>query len=196
MAFALHSRIPAAARFILPLLWFFIGCDESLPPRLPDPNPLVVDVSVTNRLVNVEGGVVVGDGGMIEVSVLNVYSDVLQDSAAVNIECQIWLADAPDSMGRLTISASSLSNPALLSRGILTLLPRGAAYFDKQWDYTTEAGTPFWNLIPLHAMYDSQGEYLLSSPVEMIMMLKVRVFKPVPEYTLGPRSFTMQFKVR
>jgi hypothetical protein len=172
------------------------GCDESLPPRLPDPNAISVDAKIFSGRITVERGVVTGNAGVIEASVTNIYTEVLQETAAVNIRCRIWLADHPDSAGIATIDVSSLTNSRLIQGGMLTLLPHATALFDKHWEYTTPGGTPFWDLIPLKDTSDTQGAFQLSAPVEVVMSDTLRVFKPLPDYTIGPHSFTLQFEVR
>ncbi len=194
LAYALRSDRAG----ILPILLTLIaaGCDESLPPRLDNPNAISAGVSIISGLVTVQSGVVGGNAGLIEASVTNIYTEVLQDTPAVNIRCRIWLADYPDSSGLAIIDVSSLTNPRLLQNGMLTILPRSAILFDKHWNYQTTGGTPFWNLLPLRDMTDMQGPYKLSAPVTVMMTDTVRVFKPLPDYVLGPQSFTLQFEVR
>lgn len=172
------------------------GCDESLPPRLPDPNAISVDAKIINGRIFVINGVAGGNAGVIEASVTNIYTEVLQDTAAVAVRCRIWLADRPDSAGVATIDVSSLTDSRMIQGGMLTILPHATALFDKHWDYTTPGGTPFWDLIPLKDTSDSKGPFRLSAPLEVMMSDTVRVFKPVPDYTLGPRPFTLQFEVR
>ena len=172
------------------------GCDESLPPRLADPNAISVAVNILNGRVLVQKGVVSGGAGAVEASVKNIYTEVLQDSAAVNIRCRIWLADNPDSAGVAVMDVSSLTDARLMQGALLTIVPGATASFVKQWNYTAPGGTPFWDLIPLKDTSDNQGPFQLSAPVEVIMSDTVRVFKPVPDYTIGPHSFTLQFEVR
>jgi hypothetical protein len=172
------------------------GCDESLPPRLPDPNAISADMKILGGRIIVSGGQVGGNGGLIEASVTNIYTEVLQDTVAINIRCGIWLAVRPDSVGRAVLDASSLTTPNLIQNGMLTLLPRATALFESRWDYTTLGGTPFWNLIPLKDTSDLQGPFKLSAPVEVVMYDTIRIFKPVPDYIVGPRSATVQFEVR
>jgi len=141
-------------------------------------------------------GQVSGTAGTIEASVSNVYTEVLQDTAAVNIRCRIWLAGVPDSAGVATIDASALTTSRQLQNGVLTLLPHETAFFDRQWDYATAGGTPFWDLIPLKDTSDSHGPYKLSAPVDVMMTDTLRIFKPIPDYVIGPISATLQFEVR
>jgi hypothetical protein len=181
---------------LLIAVWTVAGCDESLPPRLEDPNAISVDAKIFTGRITVQGGVVGGNAGVIEASVSNIYTEVLQDTPTVNIRCRIWLADYPDSAGTATIDISSLTNPKLIQNGMLTLLPHASAQFDKHWDYRSKAGTPFWSMLQLKDTADTQGPYRLSEPVEVLMSDTVRIFKELPDYTLGPRSFTLQFEVR
>jgi hypothetical protein len=95
-----------------------------------------------------------------------------------------------------TIDISSLTKPSLIQGGMLTLLPHSTALFDKHWDFRSAAGTPFREFLPLKDTADQAGPYKLSQPVEVILTDTVRVFKPVPDYTPGPRSYTLQFEVR
>jgi hypothetical protein len=172
------------------------GCDESLPPRLQDPNAISVSVIIAGGTISVTDDVVGGNGGLIEASVGNIYTEVLQDTAAINIRCRIWLANFPDSVGIATIDASSLTTPHLISNEMITILPHTVANFEKHWDYRTRGGTPFWSLIPLKQMTDSQGPYRISDPVEVRMSDTVRIFKSLPDYTTGPSSFSVQFEIR
>jgi hypothetical protein len=172
------------------------GCDETLPPRLTDPNPISVAAKILSGRVIVQRGVVSGNAGVIEVSVTNTYTEVLQDTAAVNIRCRIWLAGHPDSAGAATIDISSLTEARFVQGGNLTLVPGAIAVFDKHWDYTTPGGTPFWDLIPLKDTSDAHGLFRLSAPVEVVMSDTLRLFRPVPDFTIGPHSFTLQFEVR
>ncbi len=198
MAYVLRSDLrrllPPAV--MLAALSMIAGCEESLPPRLEDPNAIAVDVKLFGGLITVRGGVPGGNAGAIEASVMNIYSEVLQDTPAVNIRCRIWLADYPDSAGVATIDISSLATPGLVQNGVLTILPHATALFEKRWDYTSRAGTPFWNILPLKDTTDSQGPFKLSAPVEVMMSDTVRVFKELPDYTQGPRAYTLQFEVR
>jgi len=178
------------------LAFGFVGCDESLPPRLTDPNAIGLGVRIIPGLITVQGGVVGGNAGLIEASVSNIYTEVLQDTPAVNIRCRIWLADFPDSVGLATFDISSLTDKRFLQGGMLTILPHATAFFDKSWDYTTLGGTPFWSMLPLQDRTDAQGPYKLSIPVQVVMSDTLRVFKPVPDYTIGPQSYTIQFQIR
>jgi hypothetical protein len=181
---------------LLIAVWTIAGCDESLPPRLADPNAIVVDVKIFSGRITVQGGVPTGNAGVIEASVKNIYTEVLQDTPAVDIRCRIWLAEYPGSVGVAAIDVSSLTKPSLLQGGMLTILPGTSAMFDKHWGYTSAGGAPFWDFLPLKDTADNQGPYRLSQPVEVIMTDTVRVFRELPAYTLGPRSCTLQFEVR
>jgi len=196
LASGLRSDLPHIAAGLALLACLAGGCDESLPPRLADPNAISVSVTIAGGRVTVTNGVAGGNGGIIDASVSNIYTEVLQDTAAVNIRCRIWLASVPDSTGVATIDASALTTPRLIQNGMLTILPHQAALFEKSWDYTTTGGTPFWNLIPLKDTSDTQGPFRISAPVEVIMTDTVRIFKPVPDYTLAPVSSILQFEVR
>jgi len=172
------------------------GCDESLPPRLADPDAISVAARMLPGRVLVNGGVVSGTAGTIEVSVSNVYTEVLQDTAAVNIRCSVWLASVPESVEIVTLDASSLAIGRQLQGGVLTLLPHETAFFDKLGNFTTMGGTPFWTLIPLKDTSDNRGPYKLSAPVQVFMADTVRIFKPIPDRTLEPMSYILQFQVR
>ena len=171
------------------------GCNESLPPRLADPNAISVSAAIEDGPVTVFSGTILGDGGAIDATVTNVYTEVLQDSVAVDIRCRIWLADVPDSDGVAALDASTLTNPRLIQNGMLTLLPRDVATFHQRWTYTTRGGTPFWSLIPLKDTANMRGPFKISAPVEVLMTDTVRVFRPVPEYVVGPVSRIVQFEV-
>ncbi|HTR98299.1 MAG TPA: hypothetical protein VML00_01035 [Bacteroidota bacterium] len=191
-----HSEVRRLAAGLALIAGVAAGCDESLPPRLADPNAIAVSVKMGGGQVTVTNGVVGGNGGGIEASVSNIYTEVLQDTAAVNIRCRIWLASVPDSPGVAVIGASELVTPGLMRGGMLTILPHQTALFDKRWDFTTTGGTPFWKLIPLKDTSDRQGPFKLSDPVEVLMWDTVRIFTPVPDYVLGPASAVIQFEVR
>jgi hypothetical protein len=177
------------------LFLMLMGCDESLPPRLPDPNPFSVNAAITPGRVVVRGDFVGGTAGDINVSVTNVYTEVLQDTAAVAIRCRIWLADYPDSAGVVTIDASSLTDQSLMRGEVLTLLPQATALFNKRWNYTTAGGTPFWNMLQLRSVSSFMGPYMLSDSVKVLMTDTVRLFKPVPAYILGPVLCMLQFEI-
>jgi hypothetical protein len=172
------------------------GCDESLPPRLADPNTITADAHIVSGLITVQGGVPGGNAGVIEASVRNIYTEVLQDTPAVDIRCHIWLADYPDSAGEAVIDVSSLTQPSLIQGGMLTILPGSSVLFEKHWDYRSPGGTPFWEFIPLKDTADRAGPYKLSQPMNVIMTVTMRVFRDLPAYTLGPRFSTLQFEVR
>jgi len=178
------------------LLFTACGCDESLPPRLADPNAISVNVRLFSGRVTVQNGVAGGNASLVEASVTNIYTEVLQDTQAVNVRCRLWLADFPDSAGITTIGITSLTDPRFLQGNVLTLLPHSTALFDKYGDFTTLNGTPFWNMLTLKDTSDMQGPYKLSDPVQVAMSDTVRIFKAVPDYILSPRYYTIQFEIR
>lgn len=172
------------------------GCDESLPPRLPDPNAISVSVTLKGGTVLVSGGTALTDMETVRATVTNVYSEVLQDTVAVNIRCRISLGAVPDSTALVTLDASALATPGAVQNGVLTLLPGGDAVFQSGWNYKTSGGTPFWTLVPLKDTSDALGRFKISGPVEILMTDTARIFKPIPDYTFGPVPTIVVFEVR
>lgn len=181
MALTVPFGITARCIGIL-LACMMISCDETLPPReLP---PTVLRGSLT--VLGAGGMVLIRDSsttaprgpGALEVRVVNVYNEVLQDSAGILARIEIWMKNAPEKRSTVNLTESTLATTGIVRRGIATLAPDSTAILSSQWSHRTDDGTPYWDLVPTTPAFTRSGEpYCQSDTITFVVRGWARIFK-------------------
>jgi hypothetical protein len=191
LVFKWSSRVLATVICVL----FASGCDESLPPRSDPQNFLQASVASPYDYATFKDSSILPPSGKIVASLKNLYDDVLEKEADIQVTINIWMADAPQNRRTLRLTAYSLSHPAL-NGNQLTLLPRDSAQFVAVWNQCTDSGIPFWSLVPKTWGELPGGErFQQSAPIEFVAQASIRVFKNVQPRVSPPTHFRIIFQL-
>jgi hypothetical protein len=187
--------LPAAVALLF--VAFMGGCDESLPPRIPPPTVLRQSLNVLlPTSIGVHDSLPAGLGGAFEARVLNLYDDVLQDTARVRLTLEIFFDDDPTQRAHVQADEADVTTWRLLQRGVLTMGVDTAVVIQKQWSHRTDAGVPFWSLVTLTPMVTLGGTpYLQSDPVRLTIQGTVQVFKVIQPLVIPPQKVELLYKI-
>jgi hypothetical protein len=178
---------------LLPLL---AGCDESLPPRDATLPTLRGECSIPDTFVVLHGSEVSGAKGAFESVVVNMFDEVLQDTAFIQVDYTVRLEQYPDSIATLRAGRGDVLTLSAMTGQIVTLRPGVPFKVQKIWNHATDNGTPFWMMATLHKKLNSRGEtYYDSDPVPLMVTCTIRTFKHVPEIPFGPVRIAVQYSV-
>ncbi len=173
------------------------GCDESLPPRLTDPNALQIETYVSAATGVVQQGVLVS-GGEIFVRFENTYTEVLQDSVQISVACDVRLDDYPEAAAHFVFGQETLEDRSVVSGSLLTLPPGKISILAYRMSETTAGGKPFWHLVPLVPVYDTLHggvKYLQSIVLGLTVEGSIQIFKKLPAYPFPRTTVMIQYQV-
>ena len=191
MAYKRSSSILAVVSWVL----IASGCDESLPPRTDPVNILQPSLTAPYDVIEMQDGIPIRSAGSFTPSLKNVYSEVLQKEADIQVTINVWLEKNPEAHRTIRLTAASLAYP-VLSGGLITLLPRDSARFVGWWDQRTDDGMPFWSFVPLTTKVGSNGEpYQDSDPIEFVAQVSIQIFKNVQPRTSPPIHYTSTYRL-
>ncbi len=180
------------------LLFISLSCDESLPPRETPPVAFRADYEVLffGPYVTIRNGAPTGTAGAFQISVTNVYDDVLQDSATVQVFLEVWIKDQPAAHTIVSADAGNLKTAQLTGHGLITLEPSTPAVLLKQWSHRTQDSIPFWDYVTTHpAMTTSGIPFCQSDVVNLVTRGTVRLFKYAPALTLPEKEFQVVYQI-
>jgi hypothetical protein len=174
-----------------PIIWTIaasmtvISCDESLPPRLEDPNTLVFVAKLESGTCIIDSTGVYG-AGAVDIQCTNTYYEVLQDSEHIAVQLTMWLVEHPEASAQVFFSADALRDSTLISKGFLTLIPGRPAELYHQWNQKTSLGRDFYSYLRLTLKFNPlRGiSWLESDTTTMAMQGSVQFFRKVPPYTI------------
>jgi hypothetical protein len=185
-------------------IWILImlgmaSCDESLPPRDEPEDYLDTRMNVLGGRVAFQIGETSPsmENGAFFITMKNLYSEVLQESAFVLVETEVYLKDRPNEKAIVRADERHLMNKTTIIRGRLaTLAPDSVATWQRQWEHKTEYGKPFWDFSPLTIGYTKSGKkYYDSEELHFVARSKARLFKQAPmEQTLGI-EFALAYRI-
>ena len=186
--------------YLLPalLLVMSLSCDESLPPRETPPEALRADYEVLyfGPYVTINKGAPTGTAGAFQISVANIYNDVLQDSATVEVSLDVWIKDQPAAHTIVTADAGNLRTGQLAGHGLITLEPGTPAVLLKQWSHRTQDSIPFWDYVTTHRAMTTGGvPFCESDTVDIVSQGTVRLFKYAPALTLQQKEFKVVYQI-
>ena len=173
------------------------GCgDESLPPRDEPAQVLSTMWRVTGPLVLVTGTTPYPDQGAFDIQARNVYSEVLQDSAGIRLDLDVWLKSDSTQRGVVRGTAANLWTTWLLRNGLLTLGPDSTARIFTQWSHRTNTNIPFWTLVPLGERTNARGvPFLQSDTVVYVARGSVQFFKNLATQFIDPFEFKLVYQI-
>jgi hypothetical protein len=180
---AIPSIRPGTARIIgVILVCTMLSCDESLPPREVPPTVLQGSLTVigAGQMVLIRDSTTTAPRGpgALEVRVVNVYNEVLQDSAGLLARIEIWMKNAPGNRTTVELTESTLASGVVLRGGIATLEPNTPGILSSQWSHRTDDGTPYWDLVPTYPASTRGGEpYCQSDTITFVVRGLARIFK-------------------
>jgi hypothetical protein len=187
LGFASHFERyrPGAIYWLIAASLTITSCDESLPPRLEDPNTLVFAVKLESGACSIDSTGVYG-AGAIDIQCTNTYYEVLQDSEHITVQLDMWLVEHPEANAHVSFYAEALRDSTLISRGLLTLVPHHPAELYHQWNHKTSAGRDFYSFLQLTLRFNPlRGvSWLESDTTTLAMQGSVQIFKKVPPYTI------------
>jgi hypothetical protein len=163
---------PAARACALLLAFSTLSCEESLPPRETMPVVLKGDVNIFTLagIIYVREGSPLGNNGATEYLATNVYDEVLDDSATVDIDLDISLKSDPSVWGTARMTAGAITTPGIIRSGHLTLRPGVTMRFFQAWPHRASDGSAFWEHVPLFPGATNAGEpYCESGPVTLVV---------------------------
>jgi hypothetical protein len=173
-----------------------ISCDESLPPRLEDPNSLVFGVKLESGACVIDSTGAYG-AGAVDIQCTNTYYEVLQDSEHIKVQLDIWLVEHPEANAHVSFYAEALRDSTLISKGLLTLVPHHPAELYHQWNHKTSLGRDFYSYLHLTLKFNPlKGIYWLESDTTtMAMQGSVQFFKKVPPYTIPLTKSSVVYEI-
>jgi hypothetical protein len=180
------------------LVFLSLSCEESLPPQQEPPVALRANLQVLafGPYVSIRNGAPTGTSGAFEVTVTNIYDDVLQDSATVEVTLEVWLKDRPEIRTVVQADVGNLTTDSLVLGNIMTLEPNSTAIVLKQWNHRTQESIPFWDYVPTYLTYSTGGiPFCLSDPVHFVVRGSVRLFKYAPPLTLPDQEFSLVYQI-
>ena len=189
------------------MLFSISSCEESLPPRVDPPTVLLSSLEMIGTpLIVVRDSLPIGTQGAFEARVLNVYDEVLQDSARIRLTLEVTLPELSKfkvfagSQGeqKATVRAGeeSLVNSNLLWRGYLTVGVDTAVILRKLWNHRTDDGVPFWSLVNLHPGATNSGElFCQSDTLTLTVKGSVQVFNIVQPQVFPDMHIRIVYKV-
>ena len=192
-----NKIIKSLAR-VFPLVFtlFSWHCEESLPPREEPRDFLTATISSLPGAVVIRDSIAQQTSGGFYLELKNVFDEVLQDSACVRAEIEVWLRDQPERRGVATCNETNLINGRIIASGITTLDVDSAAKFIKQWSHRTDDGVPFWSFSRLHQRFTPLGiPYCESDSLSFVARGSVQVFKHVQPQRTAEISFSLVYQV-
>jgi len=175
-----------------------LSCDESLPPPETPPVPLRATLQVLSfgPYVTIRNGAPTGTAGAFQLSVTNVYDEVLQDSATVEVALEVWLRDRPEIRAAVVADVSSLTTHRVVLGGITTLEPDSTAILLKQWTHRTQDGIPYWDYVATHPMMTAGGvPFCESDTLHFVVRGAVRLFKFEPSLIFPEQEFPIVYQI-
>jgi hypothetical protein len=175
-----------------------LSCDEVLPPREEPPpvlSSVLTIVSAANPIV-IRNGLPAGTMGAIQVSVTNVYDDVLQDSSILEGRVEVWMKDNPDVRAVILLTESDLVTYNLLNGGTLTIGVDTTLIMLRQWSHRTVSGVPVWEYVDLFPGVTPGGEgYCMSKPITFVVRCSLRVFKSYGQIQFPDQEIPLIYQV-
>jgi hypothetical protein len=173
-----------------------ICCDESLPPRLEDPNTFVFTWTLEQGTCIIDSTGTYG-AGAIDIRFTNTYTEALQDSEFVTVRLDMWLVDHPEVTAHVNFYSESLQDSTLIARGILTLVPHRPAELYHQWNHKTDLGKDFYSFLhptlrfnPLRGIY-----YQQSDATTLAMRGTVQIFRKLPPYSIPETKARIVYEI-
>jgi hypothetical protein len=175
-----------------------LSCDESLPPRETPPTVLSSALSViSNRAtIYIRDGVPVGTLGAVQISVTNVYDDVLQDSCVLEGRVEIWMKDRPEVRAEFLLTEIDLVTNSMLNRRTLTIGVDTTLIMLHQWAHRTVEGIPIWEYLDLSPGATMSGErYCISNPTAFIVRCSLRIFNSYGQIQIPDQEVILTYQV-
>jgi hypothetical protein len=187
-----RPTIPVIAIALLALL---AGCDESLPPRDEPLRIVRGSFGIVDTFVVVNDSVPIGTMGAFVSRVKNLYEDVLEDTALIQVDYTVELEEMPDTLITFRGTRKDLLNPEVLNGALVTILPDAEVVVRVRWPHYTNAGTPIWRLFPLHMGADPGGRiYYQSDDIPIRVSCSMRTFKRLPAIVQGPFRLLLVYR--
>lgn len=173
-----------------------MACDETLPPRLSDPNAMEITAALEKGTCTIDSGKAYG-AGAIDIRCTNTYYEVLSDSAQVSVEIDLWLVEHPEARAHVRVDAGALTDSTLIAKGLLTLIPGLPARLYHQWEHRTSGNVPFYSYLKLTTVFNPlRGiTYLVSDTTTLAMQGSVQFFKKIPAYTIPPTQARIVYEI-
>jgi len=178
---------------------FFSGCDESLPPRAEPVDVLVASIDNLPGTVTFQINATGPDGiyGAFFLQLKNTYVEVLQESALVKGDIEVWLRDHPAYRAVVHADGRDLMNSWIIRAKIATLGPDSSANFLRQWNHHATDGAPFWAFARFtEGRLPPFGEkYYLSDSVFIVAKARLQIFQPVYPEETPERTFALRYRI-
>jgi hypothetical protein len=175
-----------------------LSCDESLPPQESIPTVMsgATGVRFPGQTVVIRDGAPVGTIGSLIAMVRNIYDEVLEDTATVDVVLTVALVDHPEVHGTVTLGANDVTTWQFFHQNLLTLKVDSTVVLEKQWTHRTDDGTPFWDYVRLTPKFTPAGEpYCASDPVRYRVQGRARLFKYAPAVELTPQEIVITYMI-
>jgi hypothetical protein len=178
---------PTIALIVVALLVLLAGCDESLPPRDEPLRILSGSFGIVDTFVVVNDSMPIGTMGAFVSRVRNLYEDVLEDTALIQVDYTVVLEEMPDTAITFRATRKDILSTEVLNGALVTIKPNAEVVVRTRWSHHTNAGTPIWRLFPLHMGADPGGRiYYQSDDIEIRVSCSIRTFKRLPAIVQGP----------
>ena len=150
----------------------------------------------TNGMVSVRNSFPLGGSGVLSIVATNVHDEVLDDSAAIEVNLELWLKGRPEIRSVVRFGEAYLITPGFLSRGFLTMRPNVPMTINYPWSHLTEDASPFWDHVKLNEGYTTGGvQYCQSDTVTLIAQGSVRLFPHIAPIKLPARELRFIYRI-
>ena len=185
----------------IPGLWCLslAGCTESLPPHEEPQNVLVAALQISSGtfVSRPQSGVIPVH---VHITIVNTFSEVLQDSLLLYGSVEIWKATDPSMRAVVPIGFYTRTIPPV-TNGILILEPSVNFLILLEWgqylvNQSTNATVTAWTGVHSKVVQDPYGElYNLFDPVVFSARATVQPFKTMGSLTTDEVQFTAVYHV-
>ena len=176
----------------------FGACDESLPPVVEPANILSTSLSLklgTNHYVVLTGGETpLGSDGAIDVTVTNLYNDVLADSEMIQVQTVIYQTSHPERRDTVYGTREDVQDPSMLLGTLLAIPPRKQLEVLTQWSHKFNGDRPFWTAPDSVLIIGVSGKNITLYKVTFTVSAHVKIFKTRPTQVIDDQEFTVYYR--
>lgn len=148
----------------------FIGCEESLPPRIVPQNTLEITDILTAQETN--GGIFIA----IKVVGENKYGETFQDTVDVNGKIHVWWTRDPDFEATVPLNNRHFVDPTRIESNIITLDPGDEFHLETRWYLNADDGRYLIDLLDF-SQNPVIGGIVTAAPEKFMLEVQLTLFK-------------------
>ncbi len=168
------------------LIFIFLSCDESLPPRIVPQNTL----EITDIIANQEGGAA-GIFVALKVVGINRYGETFQDTVKVTGNIHIWWARKPEIEANVPLSNRHFKDPTRISGSVLTLDPGEEFHLETFWYLYTDDGKNIIDMLDFSNSPVIDG-IVTAAPEKFLLEVQLTLFEATGLILSKPHEFIIK----